>query len=433
MVYSEVVRTWLPFIVATDLLVVLPLLAAATVVALVRRSHRAAWLGYAAAGAVGLALGFLVLGTSDRPALRVAILVAIAVLAVVATIVGERPARGGVLIVAAAIPWLVFDAAILADVAFLGRRMIDPSGTVLSLAVAAVAAVVGVSLIVAQRQWDARHPRPVDPTPVDPPGRRWDVVARLTFGADHWWSPPRVGSLVGLLLGTWLTTTMAHGRPPLQVVVIGALGVVVSTVAYTLGFAIARTPGSRRALEPFVWASERALERLETVAGGRIGASRRAILRYVRNTAERPEDRWIRVEVLVATGDVVAAREMADRMPEGTPFERVERAGARTWVSWLEGGAVDLANLAAAVAAVEPVDGDERLEAEITLAAAQVRVRASDGVTDLTAPLRAVGDRLGPRAWRARRAFVARVFSSAFWVSAALVGIVLILDRVQPA
>jgi len=28
---------------------------------------------------------------------------------------------------------------------------------------------------------------------------------------------------------------------------------------------------------------------------------------------------------------------------------------------------------------------------------------------------------------------VARVFSSAFWVSAALVGIVLILDRVQPA
>jgi hypothetical protein len=35
-------------------------------------------------------------------------------------------------------------------------------------------------------------------------------------------------------------------------------------------------------------------------------------------------------------------------------------------VSWLEGGPVDLDSLAAAVEAVEPADGDERLEAEIT-------------------------------------------------------------------
>jgi hypothetical protein len=80
-VFSDIARTWLPMIVAIDILIVLPGVAAATVMALIRRPSRAGWLGYAAALGVGLALGFFVLVTDARPALRVAILIAIAVVA----------------------------------------------------------------------------------------------------------------------------------------------------------------------------------------------------------------------------------------------------------------------------------------------------------------------------------------------------------------
>jgi len=255
-VFSELARTWLPIVAAVDFLIVLPLLAISVVMALVLRPKRAGWLGYSAAIGVGFALGYLVLGTEARPALRVGILIAIVGLAVATMLVTGRTTLGGVLLIAAAAPWLLFDVAILADVALLGRRMIDPSGTVISLIFAVVTAGIGVSLVRFPRPWDVRHPRPPEPPPADPAERHWDVVSRLTFGTDRLLSPPIVGSLAAVLLGAEVTATVAHGRPPLEVVVLGSVGALVSAAGYALGFALVRTPRSRRALEPFVgWPS----------------------------------------------------------------------------------------------------------------------------------------------------------------------------------
>jgi hypothetical protein len=429
-VFSDVARTWLPIVAAVDLLVVLPLLTTATVVALFRRPKRAGWLSHSAAIGVGFALGFLVLVTEARPALRVGILIAIVGLAVATMLVTGRTALGGALLIAAAVPWLLFDVAILADVAVLGRRMIDPPGTIISLLFAVLTAVIGVSLIGFQRQSDVRHPRPPEPPPADLSPRRWDVVSQLTFGTHRLLTPPVVGSVAAVLLGAQVTATVAHGRPPLEVVVLGTVGTILSAAGYALGFALVRTPRSRRALEPFIWLAEQEFGRLRRLADGPVDFSPRAIRRYVRNTPERPEDRWIRVDALVSTGDLAAARSVADRMPERTSFERFERAGAGALLDWLGGGTVDLDGLSARVASVEPAGSDERLEAEIMLATHHVRVRAGDGAADPTEPLRAVGSRLGHRVWWARRRLVGRLFRQGLPLAASLVLIVLVLDRV---
>ena len=120
--------------------------------------------------------------------------------------------------------------------------------------------------------------------------------------------------------------------------------------------------------------------------------------RYVRNNAERAEDRWIRADILCATGDLDAARDMAARIPDDTPYGRVERTAAMAYVDWLSGGPGNTAGVREAADAIQPVDSDERLRAEVAVAAAEVRDLVAAGDRDPTAPLLAIRDRLGRRA-----------------------------------
>ena len=112
------------------------------------------------------------------------------------------------------------------------------------------------------------------------------------------------------------------------------------------------------------------------------------------------EDRWLRVEMLAALGRIDEAHAIAERLPDHTPVARVERAALLGYTSWLAGGGAQVEELRAAVAEVEPRDGDDRLRAEVSLAMAEVRALIADGDPDPAAPLRAVRDRIGTRADR---------------------------------
>ena len=113
-----------------------------------------------------------------------------------------------------------------------------------------------------------------------------------------------------------------------------------------------------------------------------------------------------RVEVLLLAGRIDEARAMVAGMPRATPADRFEHAALVDLVEW-RAGAVDpeaTANLEAmerAAQAIEPVDGDERLLAEVTIATAKVRRLMADArpsVGSATQPLLEVRERLGRRA-----------------------------------
>ena len=151
--------------------------------------------------------------------------------------------------------------------------------------------------------------------------------------------------------------------------------------------------------------------------------------RYVRNTAERADDRWIRTDILAAIGDLAAAREMAARIPDDTPYGRVERVAGESYVDWLSGGPGNTAGVREAAFAVQPVDGDDWLRAEVILAAGLVRDGLTAGEVDPTAPLRAVRDRLGRRADRVLLAVARRVARTYFLMAGAFVAIFTLLDH----
>jgi hypothetical protein len=151
--------------------------------------------------------------------------------------------------------------------------------------------------------------------------------------------------------------------------------------------------------------------------------------RYLRNTAERADDRWIRTEILAAIGDLAAARDMAARIPDDTPYGRVERAANESYIDWLSGGPGDTERIREATLAIQPLDGDDRLRAEVTLAAGQVRDRITAGDSDPTAPLRAVRDRLGPRADRVLLAAARRVARTYFLMAGAFVVFFTLIDH----
>jgi hypothetical protein len=151
--------------------------------------------------------------------------------------------------------------------------------------------------------------------------------------------------------------------------------------------------------------------------------------RYVRNTAERPEDRWIRTDILAATGDLDGAREMAARIPDDTPYGRVVRSAGLSYVDWLSGGPGNTAGVREAAAAIQPVDSDERLRAEVAVAAAEVRDLVAAGDQDPAAPLRAVRDRIGPRADRVLLLAARRVARAYLLVAGAFVAIFTLIDH----
>jgi hypothetical protein len=243
----------------------------------------------------------------------------------------------------------------------------------------------------------ARRPAPAEPEVY--PGRRWDAIAQAIIGPSRL-GPilPLASSVAAILIGSELSVAVAHGRPIFETIAVVAAGSILTGAGAALAWALAWPPEARRTYESFVWLGEWELDRLRALTAGTVRATREDMTRYVQATPERPEDRWLRVDVLAATGQVDLAREVAGRIPADTPYGRVERAAALAYTDWLSGGPGDAVELRDAVAAIQPADGDERLRAEVVLACSEVRRRISAGERDVLEPLREVRERLGHRA-----------------------------------
>jgi hypothetical protein len=352
--------------------------------------------------------------------------VGVALLVVITSLRGWLDTAGLVL-VAAALPWAMYAGAWLLD-GLVAAQDIDSGAALPPFVTSVVAIVIGVSFVRFHRVYTARHPQPAPPT--EPLRRRWGAVARAVSGPEVLGiSTPIGGAVVALFAGSLISVTAAHGRPILETGAIVIGGTIITGLATTLGWAFGRTPRSRRAFVAFAWLGEWELRRFSDLIGGAAPVTMTGMKRYLRNTAERADDRWIRTEILAAIGDLAAARDMAARIPDDTPYGRVERAANESYVDWLSGGAGDTERVREATLAIQPLDSDDRLRAEVTLAAGEVRDRLTAGDPDPTAPLRAVRDRLGRRADGVLLAAARRVARTYFLMAGAFVVVFTLIDH----
>jgi hypothetical protein len=422
---TEFVREFLPFAPAIALFA-LPIVF--VVLAALRLSRRRIprWLIAVAAICIAVWLGYALLASEDPPWVRAVALLGIVLLVTGISLRGWVDAAGLVLI-AAALPWLAYAAAWLLDGLIAGRR-IDAARALPPFVTSVVAIAFGIAFVRFHRQYTARHPKPEPPA--EPATRRWDAVARAIQGADLFGLTPPTGSaIVVLIVGTMISVTIAHGRPILETIVIVIVAAVATGLAATLAWTVVRSRRSRRAFEAFVWLAEWELARFGELIGGPAPITIAGMKRYVRNYTERAEDRWIRADILAATGDLAGARVMAARIPDDTPYGRVERIAAMSYVDWLSGGPSNTARVREAAEAIQPADSDERFRAEVAVAAAEVRDRIAAEDEDPAAPLRAVRDRLGRRADRVLLQAARRVARSYLLTAGAFVTIFILLDH----
>ncbi len=421
---SDLARTVIS-LAAAAAIVTLPIIAAGVMIA--RLTHRRApWLVPVTALLIGVVLGYALLASETAPVLRVASILGIAVTAGT-TLVTGRLKTAGLVLIAASLPWTVYGGSYLLDGVFAGRR-IDVA-VILPPFLAGIGGIaVGIALIRFHRVYLARHPEAGTPAP--PPTRAWNTAGRAAMGPSvAGLNVPILVSGIVLVAGTQATVVAGHGQPILEAVAVVVVGSIATGLATVLAWTLAWPPRSRRAFEAFAWLGEWELARFRDLSGGTIAPTVANMKRYVRNNAERPDDRWIRVEVLAVAGKLDAARQVAERIPDDTAIGRAERANYLAYLDWLAGGSGDPWELRGVVAAIEPADGDDRFRAEVALALAEVRRLVAAGDADPAAPLREVRERIGRRADRILFAAARRLASSFIEVATAFVVVVTLIDR----
>jgi len=386
------------------------------------------------ARAIALGAGYLIglaMALSEAaPPARLALVIA-AGLVTLAGLTAGRSDLAGLFLIGASIGWLVVGAAVLFADLVRGIRM-DPARVVPSMVVAAIALAVGVILWENRRRIrsmvdrEAAERRPLTPGEA----RRWNTVS-LSIGDPLWFEfpPNELAATAVLVLGAVVTVTAAHGRSTPAAIVVAAIGVASTAGAAGLAAAFVRSRRSRRAFEPWAWLGEWELARVAALNHCHAMTDRRAFRRYLRTVGERPDDRWFRVDVLAIDGRLPEARAIALRMPEDTAYQRVERAAGLAFVDWLGGGSGDPTDLRAAVADVRPLDGDDRVRAEVVAAIHEVRLRAGRSEPDPAFPLRAVRDRVGSRADRQLLVFARRMVRAFTPVAVLIVGGATALDH----
>ena len=415
-------------------------LAGIALIALELRGRRRPRLRALTVVLLGVVLGFALLISNDDPQFLVFAFILAAVLVGALVRAGQRGLAGW-LGVSVSLPWLLFGGSVLLDAA-MGAPEVKPGSVLAPFVVALGGFIGGAALLVVGRgssvpspaaaaapaesrvsagaasarpaesaesigassaavAVDATSPgAPIPSMQIDmAPARRWDAASRAAIGPTiNGMNLAVIASLTVLVVGSMVTASFTHGRPLPVAIAIGAIGAVLTGVLASLAWATAWPTPWRRAFEAFAWLGEFDLERFRTLTGGRLAPTLPNMRRYVRETPESARDRWIRVEMLVSSGDLDGAREMAARLPVDTVDGRIEKATYGPYLDWLAGGSGDPIELRAAVETLRPEDGDERLRGEVSVALAEVRRLVGSGDADAAAPLREVRDRIGPRA-----------------------------------
>ena len=381
----------------------------------------------------GMSIGvFLITGADDL--LVAGPIIGAAVILAVMLWRRRRRVQAGQLVLGASLPWATLWTFYLAD-SLIDPTRFDTGAVVTWFGVGAAGIVAGVLLI---RLGD---PAPLPPSSAAPAGQPGSRSFGSISAAIR--EPGRVGPFGTSELAALVAFVIAWTAFPIALSLAGLPRVVTTIVSIALGAALgteayirAMPSRSRRAFEAFSWLGEWELRQAGASLVNPIPTSPREARDWLARHPETPEDRWIRVEVLLLAGQLEEARECAERMPAGAPLERWARASAIDAVGWQSGGDGDVPGLEAAAAELLPADGDDRLRAEVSIASAKVRRLMADGRStpgDALEPLLAVRPRLGRRAdgqvGRAlrRRLFttilvVGLVLSAVLWVFAPSLG-----------
>jgi hypothetical protein len=209
---------------------------------------------------------------------------------------------------------------------------------------------------------------------------------------------PDVAMLVALV-ATWVVLGLllpASLPEPIRLGILTIVGAALGAEAWMRGL----PAPARRAFEAFSWLGEWELAQVRRQTGAGVPTTAARARAWLAAHPEQPDERWIRVEVLLLAGRVDEARAVAERMVDGTPQERLDRALAIDLADWFAGGEGQLGAVELAIRDLEPNDEDGRHRGEVAMAIATVRRRLAAGgdPVEASAPLRDVRARLGRRA-----------------------------------
>jgi hypothetical protein len=246
-----------------------------------------------------------------------------------------------------------------------------------------------------------------DPGRVQPPSSRPERLTALTRAlARSWRRESLAGDVAGVVAffaaaRAGLLERAPYGPP--GGVLAGAL--VFAAVAVAVKATLLRGD-SRAANEAFSWIGRWEWLRARREVADRFPASPRTIRAFVDSHEAVPHPAW--VELLVFSGEADRAAELAEQLPERTPWERFEREIVLAYLRWAQSGRND--DSAARRALVEVRDPEERLRGEAQIALGEARDALGRGRDDWMAPLVRLRERLGQRAdgvlrhewWRSR-------------------------------
>jgi hypothetical protein len=333
-------------------------------------------------------------------------------------------------VAAASAPWTIVGAVFLLSLVW-GAGHPDPVGAWLGFLAGAIPMLFALVIATARRLPDV----PLVATAGRPNGRSFgDVGAAVR-------APALVGpfglsevALLGAIVATWSLVALALPASVPQPVRLGIL-VIVAAVLGAEAYIRAMPRPAREAFEAFSWLGEWELAQVRALTHEGVPTNEFAARRWLRVHPERPELRWLRVEMLTFVNRFDDARAVAERMPASTPVERFDRAVALDFADWYGGGEGDLAGIEAAARDLLPPDADDRLRAEVVIAIAKVRRQMAAGEDPMTAgaPLREVRGRLGHRAdGQVGRALRLRIIRPLLVLGALLAAVSLLLPDLAP-
>jgi hypothetical protein len=415
-----------PFVVVAVATLVVPVVFVCLVLFLVLRRRHGREIGRREAALVafvgGLALGLFAAMAGD-------VVIEIVFVAALAALARNRwralrHVEAGWLLVGGAVPVIAtFLLGLTPPLVAASPTPLDPA----ALVAAALALVLGIGLVV---RGDPTPPTSDARAVPEMPGSRSPGSIAAAIRGPAFVGPfgiPELAALMAVVVA-WIGVPLLLPREiplPISLVVAGVVGGGLAAEAYLR----AMPPQTRRAFEAFSWLGEWEIAVVRRV-GDQVPTSPRAAERWLVRHPDAPSDdpdlRAARVEILLLAGRLDEARRVAHSLPVATPEDRFRRLASVDVIDWRSGGPGDLAALEEAAREIEPPDGDPRLRAEVTVAAARVRRRMADGrrePADAAEPLLAVRERLGHRAdGQVERVLRRRLFA-AFAVSGVGLGL----------
>jgi hypothetical protein len=380
-------------------------------------------------GLVGLNLGAFILVGGSELSITAPILVA-AALFVILQLRRRHWTTAGLILAGTALPWATLWAIYLGALV-LQLNDFDTGSVVQGLLVGAVPLGVGLALVA---RGDPPPPAPEATAPAGEPGSRAFGTITAAIRAPSVIGPlgiSEIAALVAFIAPTAILPFFIPADVPRLVML--AIPLLVGSVLATEAYIRAMPTPTRKAFEAFSWLGEWELHRYR-LSPFRVPTKPAAAEKWLATHPETPETLGLRAELLSLARRFDEARAIAERMPSSTPQERWDRTETLDSVDWRAGGDGDPTGLATAAAELLPIDGDEHLRAEVSLATAEVRKRMADGRStpgNAAEPLIEVRERLGNRAdGQVGRALRKRLLLTFLAVGAAFAGTIEILGLV---